>query len=158
MNHKILIIYYSLTGNVKFMAEKLGDILQCDIKDINEISSKAFSKISLIKDYLIPFDCELTINQDELLQYDMVILGYPIWMFNKVHPLFNILKSRLESLNHKYAQFTSYGFCSWNFPGKSKYNDNFTGSLKMKSPFHSDEQAAIKALTEWAQELTTKLQ
>jgi flavodoxin len=52
-DQKILVVYYSLTGNVKFIAEKISDLLNSDLKQISEISSNVnFTKIELLKYYL----------------------------------------------------------------------------------------------------------
>ena len=139
------------------MAEKLADILNCDIMDINDVSSKKLSELDLLKDYFLKTKCDLKLSKTDLDKYDLIIFGYPIWIFNKLHPLFKVLKCNIDSLNLKYAKFTSYAFYSWNFPGISQHKNNFIDSLKMKSPLHGYEQEAIEELTKWCKRILTKI-
>ena len=92
---KILIVYYSLTGNSKFIAEALKDSIEADIlelkpiKELNADSSSRFiwggyQSTMKKKPKLIDFD----INP---LEYDLIILGTPVWAWNISPPMRSFL-------------------------------------------------------------------
>ena len=92
---KILIVYYSLTGNTQFIAETLRDSIEADvlelkpIKELNADSGSRFmwggyqSKMK-IKPKLMDFD----INP---LEYDLIILGTPVWAWDISPPMRSFL-------------------------------------------------------------------
>ena len=88
---KILIVYYSLTGNTQFIAEALRDSIDADIlelKPIKELNPNSGTRFmwggfqSTMKKTpeLMDFD----INP---LEYDLVILGTPVWAWNISPPM-----------------------------------------------------------------------
>jgi len=92
---KILIVYYSLTGNTQFIAETLRDTIEADILELRPIKElKAdsgtrfmwggFQSTMKKKPELMDFD----INP---LEYDLVILGTPVWAWNISPPMRSFL-------------------------------------------------------------------
>jgi len=92
---KILIVYYSLTGNTQFIAEALRDSVEADIlelKPIKELTADKGTRFmwggiqSTMKKTpeLMDFD----INP---LEYDLVILGTPVWAWNISPPMRSFL-------------------------------------------------------------------
>ena len=103
---KILIVYYSLTGNTKFIAEALIDSIEADILELKPIKElKADSSTRFIwggyqstmkkKPKLIDFD----INP---LEYDLIILGTPVWAWNISPPMRSFL-SKFDLTSKKVA-------------------------------------------------------
>lgn len=83
---KILVVYYSFEGNTEFIAEAIAGALDADIqrlKPIKDLKSKGFSKfvwggrqvVRKKKPELEPLDK----NPDD---YEMLIIGTPVWAFN----------------------------------------------------------------------------
>ena len=92
---KILIVYYSLTGNTQFIAETLRDSIEADIlelKPIKELKADSgtrfmwggFQSTMKKKPKLMDFD----INP---LEYDLIILGTPVWAWNISPPMRSFL-------------------------------------------------------------------
>ena len=92
---KILIVYYSLTGNTQFIAEALRDSIDADIlelKPIKELNPDkgtrfmwgGFQSTMKKTPELMDFD----INP---LEYDLVILGTPVWAWNISPPMRSFL-------------------------------------------------------------------
>ena len=92
---KILIVYYSLTGNTQFIAEALRDSIEADILELKPIKELNADKGSRFmwggyqstmkkKPKLKDFD----INP---LEYDLVILGTPVWAWNISPPMRSFL-------------------------------------------------------------------
>ena len=100
---KIALVYYSYEGNTRLVAETLSNKLKCDlieIKSTNEMESKSFMRFlyggykSLIdtEPELIPYDF---IYQ----QYDLIIIGTPVWWFNLTPTINSFLKK--EKIENK---------------------------------------------------------
>jgi flavodoxin len=92
---KVLIVYYSLTGNTRFIAEILKDSMKADLlelKPINELNPESGTKFvwggaqatMKIKPKLKPID----INP---LEYDLVIFGTPVWAWTITPPIRSFL-------------------------------------------------------------------
>jgi len=81
---KILIVYYSLDGNTKYLAESIAECVGADvlrlmpIKDIKNNKMKYFfggkQATMRAKPELKPFNLEPE-------AYDMIIIGTPVWAF-----------------------------------------------------------------------------
>ena len=92
---KIFIVYYSLTGNTQFIAETLRDSIEADVlelKPIKELKAGSGTRFmwggyqSTMKKTpkLMDFD----INP---LEYDLIILGTPVWAWNISPPMRSFL-------------------------------------------------------------------
>jgi len=99
---KILIVFYSRTGTTKKIAEKLAQKLNSDIE---EIKSK--------KNYLGPIGYlaagrEATLKKPARIEpptknpanYDLVILGTPIWSFNISSPIRAYLENNKSQIKN----------------------------------------------------------
>jgi len=103
---KILIVYYSLTGNTQFIAETLRDTIEADIlelkpiKELNASSGTRFmwggyqSKMKK-KPKLEDFDTNP-------LEYDLIILGTPVWAWDISPPMRSFL-SKFDLAGKKVA-------------------------------------------------------
>jgi len=92
---KILIVYYSLTGNTQFIAEVLRDTIEADILELKPIKELKASSSSRFmwggyqstmkkKPKLMEFDTNP-------LEYDLIILGTPVWAWNISPPMRSFL-------------------------------------------------------------------
>ena len=88
---KTAIVYYSMSGNCKFVAEQIAMVLQCDqiriepVKTYPDKGARKFywggkSAIMGEKPELKPYE----FNKDE---YDCVIIGFPVWASNVTPPI-----------------------------------------------------------------------
>ena len=88
---KTAVVYYSMSGNCKFVAEQIATVLQCDqirvepVKTYPDKGARKFywggkSAIMGEKPELKPYD----FNGDE---YDCVIIGFPVWASNVTPPI-----------------------------------------------------------------------
>jgi flavodoxin len=74
---KVLIAYYSLTGNTKKLAERLADRLGCDVMKIPMFGS---------------------LRIDEGKKYDLVLVGTPIWLYTPTFPVSRFLSKNRDRL------------------------------------------------------------
>lgn len=106
---KVLIVYYSLTGNTRFIAEILKDSMKADLlelKPINELNPDSGTKFvwggaqatMKMKPKLKPID----INP---MEYDLVIIGTPVWAWTITPPIRSFL-SRFNLTEKKVALLT----------------------------------------------------
>lgn len=108
---KILIAYYSKTGNTEFVAEKLAEELSRDnTVELKKIELKkpmgVFKGIMDARRGKEPEIFDLGISPAD---YDIVCIGCPIWAFNP-HPAFNSFVSQCGSLSGiKTVVFATHG-------------------------------------------------
>ncbi|MFW9901671.1 MAG: flavodoxin family protein [Candidatus Thorarchaeota archaeon] len=93
---KILVVYYSLTGNTKMIAESIVEAINSDVlelKPVKELDAESgmkyfwggFQATMKKKPKLEEFD----INP---LDYDLIILGTPVWAWTLSPPIRSFLK------------------------------------------------------------------
>lgn len=86
---KYLILYYSKTGNSKFIAEKLSSALDCDIKQLNPAINNLLLLYLLS---LLKINVAIGISRKDVEEYKEVIILGPIWGGLLISPLRSILK------------------------------------------------------------------
>jgi len=90
---KDLIVYFSKTGNNKFVAEKLAKTLQGDIRGIKVVLKPFF--LLLLFSFLKMSPSVKSISVEE---YERIILLSPIWMGNVVSPIRGFLKKNSKEI------------------------------------------------------------
>ena len=158
MPNKTLIVYYSLTGNSKFIAESIKDVIDADILSIKPVKELNPEKSSRFfwggyqanmkkKPKLEPFD----INP---LDYDLIILGTPVWSWTFSPPIRSFI-NKYDLSGKKVALWS----CSDGGTEKAiiKLKEELTGvniigDLNLKTPLKNPEDSKKKAI-EWAQNM-----
>lgn len=107
---KVLVVYYSLTGNTKFVAEHIASEVNADIEEVKPIKdlnpdsgSKYFWGGMKAKMKSKPKLEDLKYNP---LDYDLVILGTPVWAWT-ISPPIRSYCSDFNLEGKKIALFTS---------------------------------------------------
>ena len=111
MDGKILIVYYSLEGNTKIIAEKIASKLQADIlqlKPMKDINPQGFSRyiwggkqvITKKKPELEAFE----LNPEE---YEMIIIGTPVWAGSFAPAVRSFIEAKIID-NKKVAIFCTH--------------------------------------------------
>ncbi|MDH5806384.1 MAG: flavodoxin [Candidatus Methanomethylicaceae archaeon] len=78
---KCLVVFYSRTGNTKKVAEKIAEMLNCDLEEIIDIKNRS-GLLGFLRSGFEAVLKKLTIiaktkyNPDD---YDLVIIGTPVW-------------------------------------------------------------------------------
>jgi flavodoxin len=78
---KILVVFYSRSGNTKKIAESISESLDCDIEEIVD-TEKRGGIFGYIKSGYEAFRGKLSKIEDpknDVSQYDLVIIGTPVW-------------------------------------------------------------------------------
>lgn len=122
---KTLIVYYSLTGNTKWLANKIADSIPCS--DVFEIKINSNTLIPKRLNYfwysvhtLIGLDMSINQLELDLSQYDNVIIGGPVWLNRAASPLRTFLKQ--VDLDGKKL----HGFCT----SASGYSKSFFDDIR----------------------------
>jgi len=95
LGKKILIVYYSNGGHTKDAAQKLSSIVGGDIKEIQlneQYPNNMFTMSKIVRKQMkqgyLP-----EINDIDILNYDIVFVGSPIWNFSISLPIKTFLKN-----------------------------------------------------------------
>ncbi|QUH27860.1 flavodoxin family protein [Vallitalea guaymasensis] len=154
-NGKKLIVFYSLGGNTRFIAEEIkkeenADLLELKLK--KDIKSKGFLK------YLIGGRQAITDKKPELLPYDVnlddyetIFIGSPIWA-SHFSPAVNTFLSENAILNKNIALFCCHagggeGKAFKHYKERLKGN-RFIGEIEIKDPLKAKTESVNK-LKNW---------
>lgn len=91
---KTLIVYYSRTQQTKKIAEAIQKNLDCDIEEIS-VGEKYNGVIGYIKggfDASAKRVCEINKITKNPKDYDLVIIGTPVWASTMATPIYSYLK------------------------------------------------------------------
>ena len=103
---KTLIVYYSRTGVTKGIANKIQKELDCDIEEITD-GRKYDGKIGFLKGGMNASMGRLS-DIDPISKnpadYDLIIVGTPVWASNMAAPVFTYLTKYRDKIN-KMASF-----------------------------------------------------
>lgn len=91
MEHKILITYYSYTGNTKYLAEKIQKETGGDIAEIIPVTpypNNYDEVVEMVKTEKVQnFMPELKPMEKDLSQYDIIFIGTPVWWYTISSPV-----------------------------------------------------------------------
>ena len=155
---KILIIYYSLDGHTRFVAEKISSISGGDLLELRTV--KQLPSTNLIRHFWGGKQV-ITGERPELLpffqnpaDYDLIFIGTPVWAFSYA-PAFKTFFHQIKISGKKIALFCTNGGA----PGatfknlKKELSDNqIIGEQDFKNPF-ADRKRSVAAVEKWAREI-----
>ncbi|NMM62520.1 flavodoxin [Clostridium sp. P21] len=161
---RTLVVYYSLEGNTRFIAETIarsinGDILE--LKPEKDVPSKGFLKFILGgKQAVFKERPKLKNLEKNIEDYDVIFLGSPVWA-GTFAPAFNTLFSKMKIENKKVALFGCYGGQSGKiFENFKKYLTKSTvvGEIGFKDPLKNDKELNENRVEKWTKNIVNKLQ
>lgn len=122
---KILVAYFSRTGNTRKIAEILAEKLSADLDEITEVKKRGFLGVTLkgTRDAMKGNPSEVTFSKNPI-DYDLVILGGPVWAWNLIPPLRGYLNKNKDAIK-KFAFFLTFG---------GNFGKNFEEVEKIKKP------------------------
>jgi flavodoxin len=160
---KILVVYYSLTGNTKLIAETIAESINVDIlelKPVKELNAESgmkyfwggFQATMKKKPKLKGFD----LNP---LNYDLIILGTPVWAWTFSPPIRSFL-SNYDLKEKNVALFT----CSAGTGERamSRFKDalkeaKITSNISFQEPLKNEPQLAKEKAINWAKKLIEEI-
>lgn len=155
---KKLLVYYSLEGNTKFIAETIAGALGADILELRpkkEISANGFMKYFWGgKQVFMKEKPELQFFSKNPAEYDAIIIGTPVWSFTFSAPL-NAFFSQVKLSGKKVALFCTHsgGMKKTLEDMKKKLEGNeFVGECDFVDVLKYKDENKKKAM-DWAKEL-----
>ena len=85
---KSLVVYYSRTGNTKFVAEEIAAEIGADIEEIVDLKSRAGTMgwLSAGRDATINRQTKIAETKRNPADYDLVVVGSPVWAWSPSAP------------------------------------------------------------------------
>lgn len=156
---KALIIYYSLEGNVKLLSETIANEIGADILSLKlkqEIKAGSFMKYFWGgKQVVMKETPELESINLNIADYDLIILGTPVWASNYAPAIRSFLFNH-EIINKKVALFCSHE----SGPGKTLINlqDALPNNIIIKTidffaPLKKNQEETLIKAKVWAKSL-----
>ncbi len=107
---KTLVIYYSKTGNTQLVAKELAHDLTADLEELTEIHPKEgiIGMIIAGKDAALQKSTPINDLKHLVTDYDLVIIGTPIWAWTMANPIRCFLEQHRQNLK-KIAFFATMG-------------------------------------------------
>ncbi|MBC7100555.1 flavodoxin [Methanothermobacter tenebrarum] len=107
---KTLVVYYSRTGNTQKIAKKIASEIGCDIEEIEDTQNRSGIIGFLRSAYqaIRGKDTKLKPYNKNPQDYDLVIIGTPIWGGRPSVPISTYLKENKGKFKHV-AFFCTYG-------------------------------------------------
>lgn len=97
---KTLVVYYSRTGNTRKVAESISKMLKCDIEEIVDMKNRKgiLGFLGAGRDTVFNKLTRINVKKDPS-EYDMVIIGTPIWVGNMtvaIRTYLNLYKGKFK--------------------------------------------------------------
>ncbi len=98
-----VVLYYSKTGNSKFIAEKFALGLACDSKRIRPWMDNTLILLLLS---MLKINIPTNIRMGDIRQYENIIIIGPVWAGQLVSPLKTVLKLSIRALKKTFFAVT----------------------------------------------------
>jgi flavodoxin len=163
MTKKILIIYYSLTGNTKFIAENIQQAINADlqpIKPVKELNPEGGMKYFWGgRQAIMKKKPKLELIEKNPLDYDVIFIGTPVWAWTFSPPIRSFLSDYDLS-----GKSIAIWCCSGGSPGKTlekleNYlkNSKVLGKLHLVDPIKNNLEEAKQKTVDWAKTIINQL-
>ncbi len=103
----ILIVYFSFTGNNRFLAEHIAQRIECDVCSI--IEKKRRTMVTIILDMMLKRDPKIRPLEYSVSNYNHIILVAPIWDSKIANPMKTLIKTEKDALSN-YSFITLCGY------------------------------------------------
>lgn len=122
---KILVVFFSRSGNTELMARKIAEIKQAHVIPIeserNNIGFKGM--VEAVTDAR-KTTAEISPSKIDLSRYDTIYMGSPIWLYSPAPQVFEFAK------NNDFTGKKVILFNSMNSKFEQKYIDNFKNTIE----------------------------
>jgi flavodoxin len=97
---KILVVYYSRSGNTKKIADALATKLPADKKRVKDYKKRSgtIEMLCTLYQVLLAKPSHIKRLKVDMSQYDLIILGTPVWMMRLASPMRALINSEKYSL------------------------------------------------------------
>ena len=149
---KTLIIYYTRTGNAKFAAETIAAELGADVEEVIDLKNRQgrLAFMSNGRDAMQGKETQITPTTRNLIDYDLIIIGQPIWAGNPT-PAIRTYLNKNDLSGKKVALFFSDAGVGQAVE-KTKAlmpNSTFIGELVLPAKSFENKEETKKKIGEW---------
>ena len=149
---KSLVVYYTRSGNARFVAETVAAQLGADMEEVIDLKKRSgiLGWLSGGRDAKQGKETEISPTTKSPANYDLIIVGTPIWA-GKPTPAINTYLKKNDHSGKKVAAFFSQGGTKPQGIEQVKAlvpNSSWVGALSLISPLKNKE-ACEKQIAEW---------
>jgi len=153
---KTLVIYYTRTGNAKFLAETIAAELGADIEEVIDLKNRqgTFGWLSAGRDAMGEKETEIAQTKRTPTDYDLMIIGQPIWAGNPT-PAIRTYLNKNDLSGKKVALFFSDSNLGQAIE-KTKAlmpKSTFVGELSLSAKELENKEETKKKIAEWSNTL-----
>jgi flavodoxin len=154
---KTLVIYYTRSGNAKFMAETIAAELGADIEEVIDLKNRQ-GKLAFLpagRDAMRGKETEIAQTKRTPTDYDLIIIGQPVWAGNPT-PSIRTYLNKNDMSGKKVALFFSDS--SGQAVEKTKAlmpNSTFVGELALPAKALENKGETKKRIADWCNTLRT---
>ena len=153
---KSLVVYYSRTGNAKFVAETIAAELGSDLEEIVDLKKRdgKLGYLSGGSDAARGKETKIAETKRSPAEYDLIIVGTPVWA-GKLTPAIRTYLGKNDLSGKKVAVFFTQGGTKPQSTEKIKAlmpNSNIIGELSLTSPLGNKEESE-KQISTWCSKL-----
>jgi flavodoxin len=155
---KTLVVYYTRTGNTKFVAETVAAELGADTEEVIDMKKRqgTLGWLSAGRDAMSQKETEIAQTKRTPTDYDLVIIGQPIWAGNPT-PAIRTYLNKNDLSGKKVALFFSDAGLGQALE-KTKAlmpNSTFIGELTLPAKELESKEETKKKIAEWCNTLKT---
>jgi len=157
---KTLVVYYTRTGNTKFAAETIAAELGADIEEVIDLKNRQgrLAYLPAGRDAGQGKETEIAPTKGVPTDYDLVIIGQPIWNRSPT-PAIRTYLNRTDLSGKKVGLFfsdSSLGLDQAIEKTKALMpNSTFVGELALKAKIFENKEETKKKIAEWCNTLKT---
>ncbi len=157
---KSLVVYYSRTGNTKFVAEEVAAQLGADIEEIVDLKNREGTTgwLTAGRDGMDNRLTEIAETKKNPDDYDLVVVGTPVWAWSPSAAVRTYV-GKHDFVGRKVALFFTLDNKPRDAVEKTKKlmpDAEFMGELVLVKPT-KDKETAKKKISEWCATLKPKL-
>ena len=154
---KSLVVYYSRTGNARFVAETIAAEVGADIEEVVDLKKRSgvLGYLSGGSDARRGKETEIAPTTKLPAIYDLIIVGTPVWAGRPTPAILTYLKKN-DLSEKKVALFFTQGGQKPSAIEETKAlipNSNCIGQISLVSP-SATKEASEKKIAEWCKTLT----
>lgn len=108
---KVLVVYYSKTGNTKMISNEISERLNADVEEIVDIKDRKgyLNLLKSIKETISEKESGIHDLKYNPENYDLVIIGTPVWASRIAPPIITFLKDNRTRFNNVAFFYTQTG-------------------------------------------------
>ena len=152
---KALVVYFSYSGNTKFIAEAVAKVLGADTEELKLTKPLSPSDAGKYEKLLKDSDVPLLPLEHDAGAYDVVVIGTPAWYYTFAPPVRRFLES-VDLSGKRLGLFCCHG----GGPGKTLQNlknalpnSTVAGTIEFYDPALHNANGNRQKAEEWARSL-----